>query len=238
MVYFDGHCRMEIQGTVPKLYPEPRIGPSIPLFIPASGDGRDFMIEEKKYEYQGLTFYQRKRRVSRGIIREILLWLLYTAVAVFLAYCVVSFFGFRVSVIGPSMEPTLEEGDSVLVNRISGRIGAISRGDVIAFYPGGNTSAHPYIKRVVGIPGDTVSISSGVLSVNGVPENRGYDLIEDPGEAAEQITLGDNEYFVLGDNRNNSEDSRSAGIGNVTSDMIIGKVYFAITDAGTVHTVK
>ncbi len=74
--------------------------------------------------------------------------------------------------------------------------------------------------------------------MNGVPENRGYDLIEDPGEAAEQITLGDNEYFVLGDNRNNSEDSRSAGIGNVTSDMIIGKVYFAITDAGTVHTVK
>ena len=54
---------MEIQGTVPKLYPEPRIGPGIPLFIPASGDGRDFMIEEKKYEYQGLTFYQRKRRV-------------------------------------------------------------------------------------------------------------------------------------------------------------------------------
>lgn len=183
---------------------------------------------------QGLIFYERRRKLNRDVLREAGRWLLVTVIAVFLAFCTVLFFGSRVSVIGPSMEPTLVSGQSVCINRISCRLGLIHRGDVIAFYPGGNTSAHPYIKRVEGLPGDTVEIRDGVLLINGEPsaDSGSFDLIEDPGEVGSAITLGSREYFVIGDNRNNSEDSRSAGIGNVTQDMILGTVWLALPENG------
>ena len=96
---------------------------------------------------RGLIFYERRKRINRDLLREIGYYLLTTVLAVFLAACAVFFFGFRITVIGPSMEPTLSGGQSVFVNRISTRMGIIHRGTVIAFYPGGNHSAHPYIKR-------------------------------------------------------------------------------------------
>ncbi len=181
---------------------------------------------------RGLIFYERRKRINRDLLREIGYYLLTTVLAVFLAACAVFFFGFRITVIGPSMEPTLSGGQSVFVNRISTRMGIIHRGTVIAFYPGGNHSAHPYIKRVEGLPGDTVEIRDGILLINGGPsEDRArFDLIEDPGEVSSAITLGDREYFVIGDNRNNSEDSRSAGIGNVTQDMMIGAVWLGLPE--------
>ncbi len=179
-----------------------------------------------------VIFYERRKRINRDLLREIGYYLLTTVLAVFLAACAVFFFGFRITVIGPSMEPTLSGGQSVFVNRISTRMGIIHRGTVIAFYPGGNHSAHPYIKRVEGLPGDTVEIRDGILLINGEPsEDRArFDLIEDPGEVSSAITLGDREYFVIGDNRNNSEDSRSAGIGNVTQDMMIGVVWLGLPE--------
>ena len=147
---------------------------------------------------RGLIFYERRKRINRDLLREIGYYLLTTVLAVFLAACAVFFFGFRITVIGPSMEPTLSGGQSVFVNRISTRMGFIHRGTVIAFYPGGNHSAHPYIKRVEGLPGDTVEIRDGILLINGGPsEDRArFDLIEDPGEVSSAITLGDREYFV------------------------------------------
>lgn len=186
----------------------------------------------------GLSFYEKQSRINANIIKEIVLWILYTATAILMAFVLVSAVGYRVSVIGASMEPELENGQNVLVNRVIYRLKDISRGDVIVFYPGGNTATHPYVKRVAAVPGDTVQITDGKLLINGFPDadNDCYDLMEDAGTAAEMITLGEDEYFVLGDNRNNSEDSRSAGIGLVSASSVIGKAWLALP--GTSHSLS
>jgi signal peptidase I len=104
-------------------------------------------------------------------------------------------------------------------------------GDVIVFLPNGNEKSHYYVKRVVAVPGDTVLIEGGILYVNGekYEEEIDVDRMDDAGVASEEITLGADEYFVLGDNRNNSEDSRFANIGNIRKDYIIGKAWFIIS---------
>ena len=159
-----------------------------------------------------------------------MLWIATTIITAALAVFVVHYFGLKVSVIGQSMEPLLTNGQNVLIDSITYKLVGIHKGDVIAFYPGGNTSAHPYIKRVAGVPGDVIQIVDGELLVNGVPDGDSseYDKMEDAGIAENAITLENNEYFVLGDNRNNSEDSRSAGIGAVTDSMIIGKAWLSL----------
>lgn len=179
---------------------------------------------------QGLAFNDKKRTISQGLVREIMLWIATTIITAALAVFVVHYFGLKVSVIGQSMEPLLTNGQNVLIDSITYKLVGIHKGDVIAFYPGGNTSAHPYIKRVAGVPGDVIQIVDGELLVNGVPDGDSseYDKMEDAGIAENAITLENNEYFVLGDNRNNSEDSRSAGIGAVTDSMIIGKAWLSL----------
>ena len=100
-------------------------------------------------------------------------------------------------------------------------------GDVIVFLPNGNINTHYYIKRVVATPGDTVEFKDGRLYVNGImEENEAYDKVADPGIAEEPILVGVDEFFVLGDNRNNSEDSRSGNIGMVKRNQIEGKAWF------------
>jgi signal peptidase I len=179
---------------------------------------------------QGLAFNDKKRTISQGLVREIMLWIATTIITAALAVFVVHYFGLKVSVIGQSMEPLLTNGQNVLIDSMTYKLVGIHKGDVIAFYPGGNTSAHPYIKRVAGVPGDVIQIVDGELLVNGVPDGDSseYDKMEDAGIAENAMTLENNEYFVLGDNRNNSEDSRSAGIGAVTDSMIIGKAWLSL----------
>ena len=101
---------------------------------------------------------------------------------------------------------------------------------MIAFLPNGNEKSHYYVRRVVACPGDTIQIKEGVVYVNGeaYQEKITVASIEDAGVASEEIKLGTDEYFVLGDNRNNSEDSRYANIGNIKKEYIIGKVWFRV----------
>ena len=101
-------------------------------------------------------------------------------------------------------------------------------GDVVVFLPNGNEKSHYYVRRVIACPGDTVQIKNGKVYINGelYKEDIVSASIEDPGVAADEVKLGDDEYFVLGDNRNSSEDSRMANIGNVKKDYIIGKAWF------------
>ncbi|WP_026651126.1 signal peptidase I [Butyrivibrio proteoclasticus] len=177
------------------------------------------------------TFYQKKKRITSKLVREIMSWAFVTVLAIFLAFVFVTSFGMQVKVIGDSMEPSYSNGQSVLVNRLVYKIGGPSKGDVIVFLPNGNTNSHYYVKRVVAEPGDTVQIIDGSLYVNGTladDDNANYDKMEDAGIAVNEIKLGSGEYFVLGDNRNSSEDSRSANIGIITTKMMIGKVWYKL----------
>lgn len=176
---------------------------------------------------RGLSFYRRKKKVNMSIMAEIMTTLVGIVIAVFLAFVLVYFVGIRTSVIGVSMEPTLYNGQEVLINRFAYKLANPDIGDVVVFLPNGNENAHYYVKRVVACPGDTVWVHEGYLYVNGeVVEDDTYDLIADSGIAENEIKLGTDEYFVMGDNCNSSEDSRSANIGPVQREHIVGEAWF------------
>lgn len=179
---------------------------------------------------KGLHFYKRRKTISVGLLKEIGSWGFFFVLAVLIAFVFVYSVGQKTSVIGASMEPCLYNGQSVLINKISYSFGEPKRGDVIVFLPNGNENTHYYIKRVIGLPGETVTISDGRIYLDGYfyEESDSYDTIEDGGIAEKGITLGEEEYFVLGDNRNNSEDSRSANVGAVKEDTIAGKAWFKL----------
>ena len=101
----------------------------------------------------------------------------------------------------------------------------------MAFLPNGNKNSHYYLKRVVGLPGETIQIIGGYVYIGGelLEEDESFDKIADPGMAENEVVLGSDEYFVLGDNRNNSEDSRSGNIGAVKKETIAGKVWFHLS---------
>ena len=177
---------------------------------------------------KGLTFYQKKKRLNPKIIKDILEMLVGSAVAVFLAFVIIFSVGMRTSVVGNSMEPVLYNGQEILMNRLIYRISTPKRGDVIVFLPNGNQNSHFYVKRVVGLPGETVQIRDGSVYIDGalLAEDESLDKIADPGIAQNELLLASDEFFVLGDNRNSSEDSRSGNIGAVKKDTIIGKAWF------------
>ena len=129
------------------------------------------------------------------------------------------------------MAETLNGGDEILVNRFIYKFTDPKTNDIIVFLPNGNEKSHYYVKRVIAVPGDTVLIQNGAVYVNGelFEEEIEVAFIEEAGIASEEITLGKDEYFVLGDNRNNSEDSRYANIGNVKKEYIIGKAWFRVS---------
>jgi signal peptidase I len=127
------------------------------------------------------------------------------------------------------MYPTLEDGDNLLIDKISYRFQEPERFDIIVFqYPHARDTY--YIKRIIGLPGETVLIQDGQIYINGelLEDPYGAEPMENPGRAYRQITLGPGEYFVLGDNRNVSSDSRDSSVGNVTTEQIVGKVFLRI----------
>lgn len=130
---------------------------------------------------------------------------------------------------GRSMDDTLHDGDRLTIDKLSYAYEDPRRYDIIAFRPKGSPE-ELYIKRIIGLPGETVQIDdAGNIFIDGelLEENYGKETILNPGGAAWPITLGDDEYFVLGDNRNNSRDSRNLDhVGKVARDTIIGKVLF------------
>lgn len=136
----------------------------------------------------------------------------------------------QTTVHGESMMPALEDGDRLLMDKISYRFRDPKRFEMVVFSYQYKENTY-YIKRVIGLPGDTVRISNGVIYVNGnaLVEHYGNEPIEDAGLAATEITLGEDEYFVLGDNRNSSIDSREPSVGNIKRKDIVGRVWFCLT---------
>ena len=173
---------------------------------------------------------QKEKKSVKEQIKNILLWIFEIVAVVLTAFVLVLFFGQMRTNTGESMEMTLSDGDHVLIDTFSYRIGSPKRNDIIAFKPNGSETSHTYIQRVIGLPGETIQIKDGMIYINGKVylEKTDYPAITNPGLAAEEITLGVTEYFVLGDNRNNSEDSRYADIGLVDSDYIEGRVWLRI----------
>lgn len=183
---------------------------------------------------KGLHFGRQKKAVNTTVVKEICIWVVEILITLLMAFTCVYFVGLRTSIVGQSMAETLSGGDEILVNRFIYKVTNPNPGDIIVFLPNGNEKSHYYVKRVIAGPGDTVQIAGGVVYVNGEPFRESTEVapIEDAGLAAEMITLGPDEFFVLGDNRNNSEDSRYANIGNIKKDYIIGKAWFRVAPLG------
>lgn len=177
--------------------------------------------------HRGLSFYHKKKKISASAVREVFSWAAGIFIAVFLAFMVTYFVGLRTNMIGVSMEPGLTNGQGILVNRFSYKVFSPKAGDVVVFLPNGNQNAHYYVKRVVAVPGQTVRIENGILYVDGEAYgDDSMDLISSAGIAENEILLGNDEFFVLGDNFNSSEDSRSANIGAIHKSTVIGRAWF------------
>ena len=187
-----------------------------------------------------LSFGKKRKRVNYDLVREVTVWIFQIILVCFIAFVCVWYFGFKVSTIGDSMKPELQNGDITLINRLVYDVRKPKRGEVIAFKPNGNENSHYYIKRVVGLPGETVEYRDGTLLIDGEVLEEEYETTEivELGLLEEPVTLDSGEFFVLGDDRQNSDDSRMANIGNVKRSEIAGKVWFVISPMKNLGFVK
>ena len=166
----------------------------------------------------------------KKVLKEILSTSLYILFVLCAVYVVIHFVGQRTQVQGSSMEPKLSNEDNLIVDKISYRFHDPERFDIVVF-PFRYEDNVFYIKRIIGLPGETVQIDEeGNILINGeiLEEEYGKEVIANPGRAYEEITLAEDEYFLMGDNRNNSTDSRDPSVGNVRKDEIIGRAWLRI----------
>lgn len=162
--------------------------------------------------------------------KETLSFILYIVAVFVITYLVITYVGQRTEVKGTSMEYTLSDGDNLIVDKISYRFHEPERFDIIVF-PYRLEEDTYYIKRIIGLPGETVQIGEdGTIYIDGevLEESYGREVIQDPGAAAEPVKLGEDEYFVLGDNRNASADSRDERVGTIQGEDIIGRAWLRI----------
>ena len=191
---------------------------------------KSYTIDRKRWK---LYFRKKCRSLKTEKVKTAIEWGTEIIVVCILAWMLVSFFGQRVSNAGDSMSPVLKNGDVVLINRIVYDARKPKRGEIIAFRPNGNENAHYCIKRVVGLPGETIQIKDGKIYIDGKVQKKDIYTsdLDFAGIAEKKLTLGETEYFVLGDNSAGSDDSRLADIGNVKREDIGGKVWF-VTNIG------
>ena len=166
----------------------------------------------------------------KKILKEVFSTIIYLVVVFCLTFLFIHFVAQRTEVNGRSMEPTLEDRDSLIVDKISYRFTDPKRYDIIVF-PFEYEDNTYFIKRIIGLPGETIQIDrSGKIYIDGkvLDDTHGKEVIVDPGRAIDPITLGNDEYFVMGDNRNNSMDSRDPQVGNIKRKDLIGKAWVRI----------
>lgn len=166
-----------------------------------------------------------------NLVVEIILWIIEIAAAVLLGFLLVRYGAEKMTISGNSMETILNQDDSVIIDKLTGKIRGYKRFDVIAFQQKGKEHDFYNVKRIVGLPGEKVRISGGKLYINDelLEDKFAAEEMNNAGMASKEILLEENEYFVLGDNRNSSEDSRFANIGNVMKSDIIGRVFLRMS---------
>ncbi len=165
----------------------------------------------------------------KSAAREVLDWIIYIGIVLLLSWLIITFVGVRTVVDGRSMEPTLHDGNNLIVDKLSYRFRDPKRYEIIVF-PYKYEENTYYIKRIIGLPGETVQVKDGEVYIDGklLGEDYGAESMEDAGIAAEPIQLGEDEYFVLGDNRNHSSDSRDASVGVLKREDLIGRAWIRI----------
>ncbi len=181
-----------------------------------------------------------KGPVIKKIIVKAILWIIQISAVIALAYYIVNFTIERTTMLGDSMESTLLDQDKIIINKFAYRFTQPKRFDIIVFKQSDKEHSFYNIKRIIALPGETIQIDNGKIYVNGslLDERMNLDVIINSGLAFEEIQLDENEYFVLGDNRNNSEDSRFANIGNILSEDIIGKAWIRSNEFAFIDTLN
>ena len=173
---------------------------------------------------------ERRRRNRRRYYRyELISFAVMLAVVYLICVNTVRYVGQKTLVDGSSMSPTLEDGDVLIVDKLSYRFREPERFDVVVFRYLHKENSY-YIKRIIGLPGETVQIKEGQIYIDGqlLREEFGNAVMTNPGRAGQPITLGSDEYFVLGDNRNISSDSRDPSVANVAMEQIVGKAFVRV----------
>ena len=176
---------------------------------------------------------KKQEKEEINIVKDLISLALYILAIVAVCWLILTYVGQRTEVSGDSMNDTLHNGDSLWIDKLSYHFKDPERFDIVVF-PYEEEDDTYYIKRIIGLPGETVYIDEdGVIYINDEPleEDYGKEVIEENhrGLAAEPVTLGADEYFVMGDNRNNSRDSRLSDVGNIHKNKFVGKAVFRFT---------
>ncbi|MDO4679222.1 MAG: signal peptidase I [Eubacteriales bacterium] len=181
-----------------------------------------------------------KEKLENKKIRSVLIWVFQITVTLAFAAMTAIVMFQSVTMQESSMEPTLSVGDKFFMNRIVYKMSSPKRGDIIVFKTNASDDAALHIRRVIGLPGETVQIANGRILINGetYKEGRDFPSISNGGQASNPISLESGEYFVLGDNRNNSEDSRHGDIGIVKKRYIAGELWFTISPVKKIGFLK
>lgn len=205
-------------------------------FADSDASSNTHVLEEEEQPGKKKKKDKKKKKQEKeeiNIVKDLISLALYILAIVAVCWLILTYVGQRTEVSGDSMNDTLHNGDSLWIDKLSYHFKDPERFDIVVF-PYEEEDDTYYIKRIIGLPGETVYIDEdGVIYINDEPleEDYGKEVIEENhrGLAAEPVTLGDDEYFVMGDNRNNSRDSRLSDVGNIHKNKFVGKAVFRFT---------
>ncbi len=189
--------------------------------------------DEKKYD----LYHNEKKEKIKKLAIDSAIWVASLVAVIMLAFFIIHFGIKKTSVVNSSMEPTLDRGDDIIINCLAYKLTDPDRFDVCVIESGDDEHSVYDIKRVYGLPGETIQISNNRIYINGeeITDEVKADDMELAGIASEPVELGEDEYFVLADNRNGSEDSRYSSYGLVKKDELVGKAWLRTNRFGIVN---